>query len=587
MAALSAALLAAGCGFEVDELPACPGQLLPGAVVITELMRAPEESGTSWIEVANPGDAPAALRGTVLEVADAEGRVVAQHVVTSLVVPAGAYAVLGREDAGFVDYVYGADLDAWSAARGSEAAAGDGDGDGAEDGAAGQVSLRCDVIAVDTAAHPRSPPGVAVGLGAQLGVDAEANDERDNWCVSAAGADALANGAEAFAGTPGAANGECAGAPGAPDGPGVPETCADGELRRAPLAPAAGDLVITEIMANPAAVADASGEWFEVFAVRGVDLVGLEIGRSVDDTAAVFADDACRPVSAGARLVFAASADSGENGGLAAVSGTFSVSLGNSGGALALAHGGALVDAVSWDSAPSGASLALASGHHSAEANDLGAHWCESPDASPGLLDRGSPGLPNPACAQGEAPGDPELPAASCIEAGSPRAVRVPAAGTVRITEVMADPAAVADSEGEWIELRFDADADLNGLQLGKQPGQPLMTIASEDCLPVAAGDYAVLARSAPAALNGGLPRVDAVFDFGLVNSGGSLFAAAGGATLDSIAHGAAQAGAATSLDEDDGLRWCAAADDSAYGSGDRGTPGAANPACPETAAAP
>lgn len=41
----------------------------------------------------------------------------------------------------------------------------------------------------------------------------------------------------------------------------------------------AGDIIITEIMANSAAVADADGEWFEIFNTTGtaIDLSGWTI----------------------------------------------------------------------------------------------------------------------------------------------------------------------------------------------------------------------------------------------------------------------------------------------------------------------
>ena len=43
----------------------------------------------------------------------------------------------------------------------------------------------------------------------------------------------------------------------------------------------AGDLVVTEIMNNPAVVTDNVGEWFEIYnnSGREINLNGLEIGR--------------------------------------------------------------------------------------------------------------------------------------------------------------------------------------------------------------------------------------------------------------------------------------------------------------------
>jgi len=62
----------------------------------------------------------------------------------------------------------------------------------------------------------------------------------------------------------------------------------------------------------------------------------------------------------------------------------------------------------------------------------------------------------------------------------------------------MADPGAVADSDGEWIEVRCDEAADLNGLELGKVPGQVLATIEAPVCLSVAQTLRASSGRGSP-----------------------------------------------------------------------------------------
>jgi hypothetical protein len=162
------------------------------------------------------------------------------------------------------------------------------------------------------------------------------------------------------------------------------------------------------------------------------------------------------------------------------------------------------------------------------------------------------------------------------------RPIVFPAPGSVRITEIMADPHAVTDSDGEWIEVRFDVTADLNHLELGKVPGQVLTTIEAPQCRSMAAGSHAVLARTVDPQRNGGLPQVDGVLGFSLVNGGGALFVGVSGAVLDQVSHGQAVAGASVSRDEGDGQTWCTSPMDATYGDGDQGTPGAANPACAE-----
>ena len=554
----------AGCGFEDLGVAACPSRLLPGQIVISEIMADPGSATGEWIEIFNATDEVVDLRGAVLTVEGGD-EAPRQHVIRATRIEPGAYFVLGRDSADRslapIDYVYGQALDALP-----------------DDG--GQVTLRCDVITVDVAVYPGATPGVAVGLsGAQI-PDAVSNDEPASWC---AGSSAFAPGR---AGSPGAANETCVGTPS--QSPGMCER--DGVLRPA-LAPAPGDLVITEVMADPAAVPDAAGEWIELYVARDVDLDGLSVGVEPDALRVAVPDGACLRVTAGSHVVLAAGADPATNGGLGAVAGVLDRRLRNTGGAVLIGHDDAVLDEVTWASAPAGRALALDPAHRSPSANDDAAHWCASTAAPYGSGDIGTPGAANDTCAphdgppaDGGVPGDgpPTAPQCSDGDTGATRPIVVPPPGSVRITEIMADPHAVADSDGEWIEVRFDLAADLNGLQLGKVPGQVLTTIEAAQCLAMAAGSHAVLARTADSQRNGGVPRVDGVFGFSLVNSGGALFAGARGAVLDQVSHGQAVAGASVSLDEGDGQTWCTSPVDAAYGLGDLGTPGAPNPACVE-----
>jgi hypothetical protein len=480
----------------------------------------------------------------------------------------GAYFVLGRDRAQLtglpVDYTYGDAL-----------------GPLPHDG--GRVTLRCDVIEVDAVTYPAAAPGVAVGMDGARVPDAVANDEVARWCAASQGF------APDLLGSPGASNEVCAGAP---DVPPAPDSCEEDGAVRAIVAPAIGDLVITEIMPNPEAVPDAQGEWLELYVARDVDLNGLTVSAEAGGDAGdvVIGDAACVRAAAGSHLVLAASMDPATNGGLAPIA-ELAVGLRNTGGALAIGRGHIVLDTITWTSAPAGASLALDLAYRSPVHNDLAEHWCASAALPYGSGDLGTPGAANAPCSQpppidagpgdpGDgAPGDGAPPAGMCDDAGVLRPIVPPPPGTVRITEIMADPAAAPDSAGEWIELRFGAAADLNGLELGKTPGQVLTTITSPQCLPVAADTRVILARSADPARNGGLPRVDAGLDLALLNGGDTLFAGVGGAVLDVVTHGAATAGVSVGLDED-GITWCLTPEGTTYGSGDRGSPGASNPAC-------
>lgn len=181
---------------------------------------------------------------------------------------------------------------------------------------------------------------------------------------------------------------------------------------------------------------------------------------------------------------------------------------------------------------------------------------------------------------------------AGCGDLGrSPTATTAPAplltvstyASQIVINEVMADPNAVADTYGEWIEIhnRGAAAVDLQGWTLASNNDSP-HTIASSVSVP--AGGYVVLARNGSSGVNGG---VTAQYAYGTANLANSSDWVAlrdgGGASVDSVAWGSTQPVGATrgvsdpSLDNLSvtGSNWHTST--GAFGSGDKGTPGARN----------
>ena len=163
--------------------------------------------------------------------------------------------------------------------------------------------------------------------------------------------------------------------------------------------PVIPDLVINEIIQNPAAVSDGDGEWFEVYnlGTADVDIEGWTIKDDGSDSH-VINNGAPLVITAGGYLVLGNNADSGTNGGA-----TVDYSYGSS---IALANGddevvlldGALneIDRVEYDGGPvfpdpTGASMALID---PALDNNDGANWCESGTAF-GDGDFGSPGAEN------------------------------------------------------------------------------------------------------------------------------------------------------------------------------------------------
>ncbi len=170
----------------------------------------------------------------------------------------------------------------------------------------------------------------------------------------------------------------------------------------------AGDLVITEILADSMAVPDETGEWFEVQNRTGkaVDLRGLKIE---DKTAKAheIAGPAQVIVPAGGYAVLCITADKGVNGGVTcAYAYGDKVKLTNSGDTIKLVASAGVVDEVSYANGGDKGWPALAKGHAqqlaveatSATVNDDGNNWCVA-QATFGAGDFGSPGSANPACA--------------------------------------------------------------------------------------------------------------------------------------------------------------------------------------------
>ena len=164
----------------------------------------------------------------------------------------------------------------------------------------------------------------------------------------------------------------------------------------------AGDLVITEVMQNPAQVSDADGEWFEVFvaSTEEVDLQGLEVSDNGSDSFSVGSSLVVQP---GSYVVFGNSGDASTNGGVTVdfVYGA-AMTLSNADDEIVLTNGSGEIDRVDYDGGPgfpdpTGASMQLDPDHRTHTGNDSGANWCES-TVSFGEGDSGTPGATNEEC---------------------------------------------------------------------------------------------------------------------------------------------------------------------------------------------
>lgn len=387
-------LASSACGLSLGEAePDCEGWK-PGGVVLTELLPDPAgaDTGQEWVELHNPGSSAVDLKGLLLYAARPDGSQERAYLFeASVPVEPKGYVVLGdvrsSEPVAPVNHSYGDTL-------------------GSLGNSGGLVGLRCGDVIVDEVRYTgpvRS--GVARIYDGRLVPDAAGNDEPGRWCdapVPASGSGARAS--------PGAANPPCplGGADGGvpvgsePDAGGTAGTCLSSGTVRSVSPPRPGDLVITEVMADPKAVADTSGEWMEVYALRDVDLNGVTLANEGSGRA-VLGDSKCLELRAGTYGVLARSGDALANGGLPPVLGTFSFGLGNSQEphALRLLLGETLLDEVAWTSAATpGVSRQLDPSRKDATRNDAPEGFCLTPEGVRyNAVDRGTPGAENRPCA--------------------------------------------------------------------------------------------------------------------------------------------------------------------------------------------
>ncbi len=172
----------------------------------------------------------------------------------------------------------------------------------------------------------------------------------------------------------------------------------------------AGDLVITEMMVNPSAVGDASGEWIEVLNASGkaVFLNGLELRDSNGQSHKVTSDAAIE-VGAGEYALLAINGRPDQNGRVTPDYVYDTIRLSNQIDDLEIwvvdaaptGDTSTMIDAVSWDETYPvipGASLVLEPGYIGADLNDTNDYWCPGDYAWVLGSDLGSPGEANPPC---------------------------------------------------------------------------------------------------------------------------------------------------------------------------------------------
>ena len=166
-----------------------------------------------------------------------------------------------------------------------------------------------------------------------------------------------------------------------------------------PTAPT-GPLLITEIMADPAAVRDTAGEWFEVYnadAELAVNLENWTIRRANGDEHRILSRVVVLPEG---YVVLARNGDESANGGIAAVYEYQGINLTNDEDSIELVDSsGQLVDRVAYnaDLVFPGASTSLEPTALNADANDNPDNWCRASSAMDNG-DFGTPGEENDPC---------------------------------------------------------------------------------------------------------------------------------------------------------------------------------------------
>lgn len=544
----------------------CKGRV-EGDLVITEVMLDPEgtDTGGEWIELFNTLGTPLDLKGLTLYVRDTDGSGAKTHLIRAGTAPARGYFVAGDIRSGpnpaWINYSYA-------------------DGLGSMGNARGVVGVRCGTTTLaeytyNAAARPqrsRMLNGVEEPSSALSKVEA-------NYCDTPAGNIYAGNNA----GTPGQANPTC-------QAEATTGTCVENGVVRAMTAPQAGDLVITEVMANPGSASETTGEWFELLARSAVDLNDVTVSTSTDTTRIESQD--CLRVNPGQYVLLAKSADTFVNGDLPAPNVVYAgLSFNDSmNQRVWLSRGDAGIDEIALSGASTGRSWQLDPLKLDPGSNDDPNNFCKAPFkwSLDGGGDYGSPGAANPDC-----PVDAGLPDPNqCIDVGTgtARAVQHPVEGDLVITEWHSFPAATAAANGEFIEVMVKRDVDLNGLVL--QVGTNRVPVSSANCLPAAANSFILFGRNGDALANGGLPPLTASFTAALTGTSTISVLSSDGGLYDTITASGETQGASTQVapgfetptDNDQVSNRCRSPNRwSPDGGGDFGSPGAANPACAGT----
>ena len=164
------------------------------------------------------------------------------------------------------------------------------------------------------------------------------------------------------------------------------------------ISPEAGDIIISEMMINPSAVSDVSGEWFEIVNVgsQNININGCNISDAGTDYFLITGDFIIPP---GEHIVLCSNGDYLSNGGVPCDIEYTNFVLSNINDEIIISLGSTVIDQVIYDNSWVfvGSSSQLSFSYYDYSSNDNLANWCQSVDLLPGG-DFGSPGIVNDVC---------------------------------------------------------------------------------------------------------------------------------------------------------------------------------------------
>lgn len=178
--------------------------------------------------------------------------------------------------------------------------------------------------------------------------------------------------------------------------------------------------------------------------------------------------------------------------------------------------------------------------------------------------------------------------AACGFDTGGCTSVPLPAAGEVILSEIMPNPTAVSDSDGEWFELHNLSDTEtyqLSACELSGQPGEEVIAIAGDFQI----GPDAYLTFAPDSEVDPGFtPSYEYTESFSVANGGDVITLTCDGTVIDAVDYDTFPPAPGVSLNldpdffdaasNDDAANWCPGVN--VYLDPDTGTPGAANDEC-------